>query len=142
MRANVREICWNAVNICDGQGQYYDVDFPPWHRGFTIGHFRDVEWLAQIYFTDDRSNDDRALDKFNVVHVGAALWVRTRDPSAWVPYTAKNVAKLDAARLSKLKRPFAYIWYRLRGRHLEHIRRSKADPRDYEWDFPPYDETS
>ena len=142
MRADAREICWNAANICDGQGDYYGQPVPPWHRGFTIGHFRDVEWLAQIYFSDDQSGDNRERDWFDMIHVGAAFWVRSPGPSTWVPYTAKNVAKLDAARSTRLERPLAYLRYRLRGKHLEHIRGSKADPSQYDWDFPSYEHLS
>jgi len=39
------------MNICSGQGSYHGDDSRSWHRGYTIGHYCDAEWLAQIYFT-------------------------------------------------------------------------------------------
>jgi hypothetical protein len=115
------------MNICSGQGSYHGNDSRSWHRGYTIGHYSDAEWLAQIYFTafDPRldngcGNVHRYLDPFDVVHVGAAFWVRSGTPQAWVPYTPKNVVQLDAARHPIIWRSLARAWYRRRGQHLQH----------------------
>jgi hypothetical protein len=101
--ANLYEICWNAQNICANQGMapgspYHEA---PWRRGYTIGQYEDVEWLARIYFSYDESHTEprRKLDTpFDVIHVGAALWVRSSSPDVWTPYTAENIAKLNAAK--------------------------------------------
>jgi len=117
------------MNTCSGQGSYHGDDSRSWHRGYTIGHYCDAEWLAQIYFTacDFRLGDTygsvwRSLAPFDIVHVGAAFWVRSGTPQAWVPYTVKNVVELDAARHPVIWRPLARAWYRRRGQHVQHYR--------------------
>ena len=71
------EVCWNALNICYGQGQYHGTDIRPWRRGYTIGHYKDVEWLAEIYFSHDDPEDFPLEEPFDAIYVGAALWVRS-----------------------------------------------------------------
>jgi hypothetical protein len=99
--ADLYDICWNAQNICSRQGmtpgKRNDL---AWHRGYTIGQYDNAEWLARIYFTynDENAEPGHTLStRFNVIHVGAALWMRTGAPHAWIPYTAENIARLDAA---------------------------------------------
>jgi hypothetical protein len=124
-KADLWEIAWNALNICSGQGSYHGNDDRSWHRGYTIGHYADVEWLAQIYFTDHdpkTGNGHPSLEPFDIVHVGAAFWVRSGTPRAWMPYTTKNVVKLDAAQHPLILRPFARAWYSRRGQHMRHSR--------------------
>lgn len=93
-----REICHNAVNISLGQGQYCHEGIKPWHRGYTLGQFTNAEWLARIYHTQ---YDISIGEKFDTVHVGAALWVRTPAPDAWTPFTPKTIPELDAKRIPK-----------------------------------------
>lgn len=128
-KADLGEIAWSAMNICSGQGSYHGSDRRSWHRGYTIGHYVDAEWLAQIYYTacDLRLGDAygsvrRSLEPFDIIHVGAAFWVRSGTPRAWVPYTAKNVVELDAAQHPVIFRSLARAWYRRRGQHLQHFR--------------------
>lgn len=131
--AGVGEICKNAENICVGQGQYHAADVTSWHRGFTLGHYLNAEWLARIYFTHRRSGKQLPnAEESDVIHVGSALWLRTPNPRAWVPYTVKSIPRLDAARHSPLERPYAWAKYRYRGKHLEHVRHSKNHPEWYE----------
>ncbi len=124
--ASTREICWNAQNICANQGmesEYHDL---PWRRGYTIGHYNDAEWLAQIYF--EHSDPANPYDSFDTVYVGAALWVRSASPRAWVPYTPKNIPAIEAAQHPVIQRPFARVWYRFRGQHMHHARMAKKHP--------------
>lgn len=99
-RTNVVDVCWNALNICYGQGAYRSDGCRPWRRGYTIGHYQDVEWLAQIYFTcTELLNvpDIPISAAFDVVHVGAAFWVRSGSVSAWIPYNWENVQRLNSS---------------------------------------------
>ena len=118
VHTNVREICRNALTICYSQGER-GLDSPPWRRGYTIGHYQDVEWLAQIYFTD---RDIIGPVPFDVVHVGAAFWVRSGSARAWVPYDRENIRMLCEAERSP-RRSLARMWYgrrrqdRGQGRH-------------------------
>jgi hypothetical protein len=131
IKASERDICWNALNICYGQGQYHGGDVRPWHRGYTIGHYRDVEWLAQIYFSHDDPDDFKLEYPFSAIYVGAALWVRSASPQAWVPYDMRNIPKLDASEYQPLARPLARLRSRLRGQHLIHKRNSIEHPEWY-----------
>jgi hypothetical protein len=133
---DVRDICWDAMNICSGQGQYHGNDTRAWHRGYTIGQYCEVEWLAQIFFTSSGPRegwiDSMPYRPYDVVYVGAAFWVRSASPRAWVPYTRRNIPKLDAAQHSIIQRPLARLRYRFRGQHIDHIRNSKKYPHLYE----------
>jgi hypothetical protein len=143
--ADPREICWNAANICSGQGsESLRARGPsslgrrasPWHRGYTIGHYWDVEWLAQIYFSNDGSPDSEGSRSwspgpFDVIHVGAAFWVRSASPRAWVPYTEKNVPRLEAEQHPPMLRQPARIWYSFQERHLRRMREAIRHPRRY-----------
>jgi hypothetical protein len=123
-KADLHEISWNAQNICSGQGMYHGGDFRSWHRGYTIGHYTEVEWLAQIFFTDSApgtDDDHLPLDPYDVVYVGSALWVRSSGPRTWIPYTATNVPRLDAALLPRGVRSIARLWYKHRGQHRQHF---------------------
>ncbi len=116
--ADLHEICWNAQNICSRQGMSRgQPNNFPWHRGYTIGQYEDVEWLARIYFTYDEAIEgqrNRLATHFNVIHVGAAIWVRSGSPEAWTPYTAENIAKLDAAQHPVRQQPVATRRRRIR----------------------------
>jgi hypothetical protein len=137
LNADSREICWHAANICSGQGMTGARDYNrPWRRGYTIGHYSDVEWLAQIYFTNDGSPDNEGSrswrpEPFHVIHVGAAFWVRSASPRAWIPYTAKNVPKLDAAQHPPMLQLPACVWYRFRERRLRRAREDMRRPKRY-----------
>lgn len=99
-RTHVAEVCWNALNFCNGQGSYHADGCRPWRRGFTIGHYQDVEWLAQIYFTHTDILNIPGIgisETFDAVCVGAAFWARSGNARAWIPYDMENVQKLDAA---------------------------------------------
>jgi hypothetical protein len=125
------EICFNALNICYGQGMYHGADVRPWHRGYTIGHYIDVEWLAEIYFRHDDPDDFPIEEPFDSVYVGAAFWVRSGSPRAWIPYDMKTIPKLDASEHPPLARPMAHLRSRLRGQHLVHKRYSVEHPELY-----------
>jgi hypothetical protein len=127
-RATPQEICWDALNICHGQGQYHGHDCRPWHRGFTIGHYHDVEWLAQIYFSFEDVDRNYFDEETDVVHVGAAFWVRSGSPHSLIPYDFNTIPKLDASEYPPLARPLARVRSRLRGQHLQHRRLSIEHP--------------
>jgi hypothetical protein len=123
------EICFNALNICYGQGMYHGADARPWQRGYTMGHYTDVEWLAEIYFSCDDDPDGFPIEEtFDTVYVGAALWVRSGTPRAWIPYNMKTIPKLDASEHPPLARPLARLRSRFRGQHLKHKRLSIEHP--------------
>lgn len=126
-----REICWNALNICYGQGEYHGADIRPWHRGYTLGHYRDVEWLAEIYFNHDDPDDFPLEEPFDAIYVGAAFWMRSGTPRVWVPYDMRNIPRLDASEHPPLARPLARLRSRFRGQHLVHKRDSVEHPEWY-----------
>jgi hypothetical protein len=120
-RADAEEVCTNALNICIGQGQYHGADERPWHRGFTLGAYGNVEWLAELYFSHHIALK-ATPDDFDSVHVGAAFWVRSKSARTWRPYTSSRVAQLDAAEHPLAIRPLARLYYARRGQHLVHVR--------------------
>lgn len=128
-RAELFDICWDAQNICanQGMGGHHEPELA-WRRGYTIGHYNDAEWLAQIYFT--HADPSNPCDEYDVVHVGAAFWVRTGSPRAWVPYTETSTSRLDAAQHSLVQRPFARVKYYFRDR------RERARVLAYRSSFP------
>lgn len=113
------EVCANALNISVGQGEFHDDTPKPWHRGYTIGHFDNVEWLARIYhsYADIRIPGET----FDLVHVGAVLWVRSGGASVWRPYTPDHIPELEADEFPRVVRPAARAWFRRRGRHHRHL---------------------
>lgn len=117
-----RFISFHAANISFGQGAFYDDSPHPWHRGYTHGHFDDSEWLAAIYLSETdvyvRGSYRDTVHHFDIVHVGAALWVRSGTP---VAYTPDRIPELDARCLPRALRPAARTWYRRRGRHRRHL---------------------
>lgn len=120
------EICWTALQLCSQQGTYFGNDSRPWRRGYTIGYYHDVEWVAQIYFSLDALDAPEPVD---VIHVGAAFWVRSGSPRAFVPYNTNNVEKLDVAERQLLARPLVRIWNQWRGNYPFYNRKSYWHPR-------------
>ncbi|WP_242895515.1 hypothetical protein, partial [Actinomadura litoris] len=62
----------------------------PWTRGYTLGHARDCEWLAEIY-TDVILDGHRwdlqgVLASAERILVGAPIWVRIASPNSIVRY--------------------------------------------------------
>ncbi|GAA0553579.1 hypothetical protein [Actinomadura livida] len=62
----------------------------PWTRGYTLGHARNCEWLAEIYtdvILDGHRWDFRgSLAGAERIMVGVPLWVRTASPNSIVRY--------------------------------------------------------
>lgn len=129
--ASEEDICWNALNVCYGQGAYHGNDCRPWHRGYTIGHYKDAEWLARIYFAHEDPSLFDDDEHFDVVYVGAAFWVRSGSPQSWVPYNTRTIPKLDASERPALVRPFVQLRSKLSGQHLAHLRHSAEYPERY-----------
>jgi hypothetical protein len=82
-----------ALKIALNQGITGDTaehEHRPWTRGYTLGHARDCEWLAEIY-TDVILDGHRwalrgSLAGADRILVGAPMWVRTASPNSIVRY--------------------------------------------------------
>ena len=108
-RDTVRRVCHHAVNICEGQGEFFGRGTLPWRRGYTLGHYEQAEWLARIYYG---ASDTilAAATGFDAIYVGAAFWVRAPLDS-WMVYDQGTIPALEASRYPAPIRPLARRWH-------------------------------
>lgn len=106
----IRRLCSYAVNLCEGQGEFFSRGTLPWRRGYTLGHFENAEWLARVYY-GTRDSLSAAVTGFDAIYVGSAFWVRS-PATSWVTYDKNRIPDLEASRYPAPLRPFARSWYR------------------------------
>ena len=97
--ASREDICWNALNVCYGQGAYHGNDCRPWHRGYTIGHYKDAEWLARIYFSYEDTSlfDDESSLRVSPAGAGAHGAVRVTEAVRRVNQGGARAARTGGA---------------------------------------------